>query len=350
MGEMSIPKPDDSGRLLEPFINQARKKLEGEPDRSMVARVARDSSYDEWSGAMLRPAASPFGSTLLGRPPIKQKPIASMVLAVVIPIPIGLAAQMFLHTGAIAETQFNLIMVALAITILVAGCAIGVTEAFGPKPGEDVWVLPRAQAGDRPNARARRDHLEGGDESRLVRHSAAALWDLHAGSTSRMWKSASMAEWRSGVDLRAEASETIRAAGALQDLRRALGDIPVHLDAEAQTKWRDDYAVYQAGLSSLRERVEQQVALQMVVEAIGRQLDTPSGERAALADRIAATIPGNELAVEHLAEINTQSADLLALLNLQSSSIEVADSRTSAPNNGQAAATQAAESPLRHGE
>ena len=35
MGEMSIPKPDDSGRLLEPFINQARKKLEGEPDRSM---------------------------------------------------------------------------------------------------------------------------------------------------------------------------------------------------------------------------------------------------------------------------------------------------------------------------
>lgn len=350
MGEMSIPKPDDSGRLLEPFINRARKKLEGEPDRSMVARVARDSSYDEWSGAMLRPAMSPFEATLLGRPPIEQKPIAFMVSAVLIPMPVGLAAQMFLHTGAIAETQYSLIMVALAITIVVAGCAIGVTVAFGPKPGEGVWVLPRAQAGDKSTTRVRRDYLHDGEETHLVRHSAAALWDLHAGGTSRTWKSASMAEWRSSVDLRAEAFETIRAAGALQDLRRALGDFPVYLDDEAQAKWRDDHAVYQAGLSSLRERVEQQVALQMAVKALGRQLDSPAGERAALADRITATIPANELAVENLTEINTQSADLLALLSLQSPSIVAADNRPSAPNDGQAAATQAAERSLRHGE
>lgn len=321
MGEMSIPDADDSGRLLEPFIEQARKNLEGEPDRSMVARVARDSAYDEWSWAMLRPAMNPFESTLLGRPPIEQKPIAFMVSTGAAAISTMLVMQVFRYSGALTDTAYGAVLIAIAMMILVVGGAVGVAEFFGPKPPKDVWVL---QAGDKSTTRVRRDHLHGGEETHLVRHSAAALWDLHAGGTSRTWKSASMAEWRSSVDLRAEASETIRAAGALQDLRRALGDFPVYLDDEAQAKWRDDHAVYQAGLSSLRERVEQQVALQMAVKAIGRQLNTPAGERAALADRIAATIPGNELAVENLAAINMQSFDLMGLLNLRIPSIESA--------------------------
>lgn len=324
MGEMSIPDADDSGRLLEPFIEQARKKLEGEPDRSMVARVARDSAYDQWSLAMLRPAINPLESTLLGRPPIEQKPIAFMVSTSAAAISTILVMQLFHYSGALTETAHNAVLIAIAIMTLVVGGAVGVAEFFGPKPPKDVWILPRAQAGGRSTARVRRDDLDGGEETHLVRHSAAALWDLHAGSTSRTWKSASMSEWRSSVDLRTEATETIRAAGALQDLRRALGDFPVYLDDEAQAKWRDDHAVYQAGLSSLRERVEQQVALQMAVKAIGRLFDTPAGERAALADRITATIPGNELAVENLAAINMQSSDLMGLLNLRVPSIESA--------------------------
>lgn len=331
MGEMSIPDADDSGRLLEPFIEQARKRLEGEPDRNMVARVAKDPGYDEWRGAILRPADRPFGATLLGRPPLEHKPIALSMSTILVMLPPAFLAQYSYASGALSEPKFALLLSVIAALTVIAGVTIGISGAREAKKAPAAaWSLPRSRSGGRPDTHRRRDQLHGGEEVHLARHAAAALWDLHAGDTSQTWQTPSMAEWRSRVDLQQEAAETIRTAGALHELRQALGDFPVYLDDEAKAKWKADHAVYQAGLSSLRERVEHQVALKMAVEEIGRQLDTPVDERTALADRIAATIPGNELAIENLAEINTQSTDLMALLNLHLPSIESADSQPQA--------------------
>jgi len=330
MGELSIPDAEDPGEMLEPFIEQARKRLEGEPDRRMVARVSEDPAYDKWDASVLRPASAPLGPTLLGQPALLRKSVALPLAAyfVGLPITFGLAAAREMAIPPQVEMALGIagvIVVLTAVVTLLIGLS---TMSSYPKGRGAVRSLPASPLENLPRGRDRRELLDGGEEAKLARHSAAALWNLHAGTASRAWKSTSLADWRAKVDLQSEARETIRAAGALQDLRLALGDFPVYVDGEAKAKWRADFEVYRAGLSSLRDRVEQQVALQLAVEAIGRQLDTPIGQRAELADRIAASVPRNELAIENLAELADQSVDMLALLNLKPLTIDGDRART----------------------
>ncbi|MFL0579625.1 hypothetical protein [Dietzia sp. 179-F 9C3 NHS] len=218
----------------------------------------------------------------------------------------------------------------MAFVVVVAGIVTGLALTLGEKkdPGS-CWELRSRKetryVHRRSDGPGRRDETLDGDEAHLARHSAAALWALYAGRASRTWQSKQMVEWRARLDLRTEAADTIRTAGTLQDLRLALTQPMDSSDDDARSKWESDYAVYQAGMASLRSRVEQQVALRIAVEEIDRLPAAPTDARTELVDRVVAVIPGNEIASENLNEITYQSAELLSLYERPTPPLDTVD-------------------------
>lgn len=316
MSDLSKSDAEQPGGHL-PFLAQAREQLEDEPGRAMVARISKDPAEEEWKDAMLKPAGRAFDHGLVGQSLFTSKSFAATLIGTGGVLVAAAGSRGIYDLGLISELQFTIVLCLGAILVVVGALAAGIASAIsaGSQP-RATWVLPS------PNSRPSvllpkgRDLLSGGEEAHLARHSAAALWELHAGTASAVWKSDDLQDWRSAVDIRAEATATIRAAGELQKLREALGDLPADHDGQTQAAWRTDYAVYKSGMAALRERVEQQLALLMAVEAIGRQLDTPVDERHALADRIAASMPVTEQAVENLSALTSQSQDLLGFLTV----------------------------------
>lgn len=332
MGELPVPDGGGADGVLVPFLELARKRIESEPDNRMFARISKDPSSDGFYNESLKPVKDRRRINLFAvRDELFKAGLFTAgygSLALVASPVLGLSQE----AGLLTDAQFAGGAVSLFLPIFGLWAWVSRVARKEKKLRPDaVWLL----AGP-PSARRKADlrvgFLHGGDEATLAQHSAIALWELQAGELSQAWHSEGLSVWRSRVDLRTEARETIRAAGALQDLRLALGDFPAYAAEEDRAKWRADCAFYQAGLSSLRDRVEQQVALQMAVAAIGLQLEVPPSKRAELVDRIAGLMPANELAVENLSQTNTQSADMLTLLNLRAPPLgAVGDEQSTSP-------------------
>lgn len=315
MHEAPEPLPSDQ-QSLAPYMEEARKALEVEPSQEMRGFIAKSPADDDWKFASLKPASTPFARPLVGRSFLDNKPYALGSAGVLLGL--GSAAAMAAANGLgyLSELQETALLLALALHVLVVGATFGVGSCLDEKDRHrPSWQLHRSSP--RSGASGRGDSALGeGEEARLARHSAAALWSLHDGQGARTWRSKDLVEWRARLDLRSEAVQTIRSAGALQELREALFESPAQLTDEARAARKDDYAIYTAGLDALRERVEQQVALQLMVTEIGRRQALPPAEDpAALAGRIAADMPAHEQAIENLSAITSESSDLLDLLD-----------------------------------
>lgn len=314
------PKSDQEQpeSTLSPFMEQAGKKLETEPSRAMVARIPKNPADSKDKDALLRPSGSPLARSLMGHSVLEDRTVAFGASGGLLLVASSGAARIATEMGFLSALQMDIFFCVLAASVLVVGVVVAfVATRTASNSSLPAWELTR------PGARRLSiwsncpTILSGGEEEQLVRHSAAALWNLHDGDGAKTWRSDSFAEWRARLDLREEAAQTIRSAGALQDLRESLGDFPAHCAPEAQSAWKADYAVYSAGLAALRERVQRQLSLQLAVEEAGRRLNTPQQDRQLLTGRIAADLPSHELAIENLSEIANQSADLVGFLALQ---------------------------------
>lgn len=325
MADLSKSDPEQPPAFLSPFMSQSREKLETEPDQSIFARIGKDAADDTWSGTSLRATShpNPF-SNLYANPLHKNSLFRGTAVGAGLMMATGVGLNVTQSMGYISLLQFNVSLLALAGLVMILGIVVAIASVFRsdhrPRPA---LVLLDTNARHSPIPSKTLQVLAGGEEEHLARHSAAALWNLHAGADgAKAWKSENLQPWRDQLDLRKEASETIRAAGSLQELRESLGDFPHHRGEEDQADWKADYAVYKSGLAALRERVEQQVALQLAVEEIGRQFETPLDARHSLADRIASELPSYEQATETISELNSQSTDFLGLLTLQGPTID----------------------------
>lgn len=321
MSESSKQHQSQSPPALAPFMEQARKQLEADPSLSVVAHIPKDPAGDTDGESLLRPSRSPWARSLIGRSALEHKSMALTLSGCLLLIGAGISARAAEAWGLVSQFQLlvtllvmGLVMVAvLVVTVIAAGISLYLNRGRDTVP---TWVLPR-RGSLLPTAPSKTCTLLTGEEELLARHSAAALWNLHDGRGSKAWKSEGMTQWRSRLDLREEAAQTVRAAGALQELRESLGGQALPQDEELQAGWRDDYAVYCAGLAALRERVQYQLALQLAVETVGRQVTAPQQDRKVLASRIAAGLPSHEQAIETLSGIAGESAELGGFLTLQ---------------------------------
>lgn len=314
------PKSDQEQpeSTLSPFMEQAGKKLETEPSRAMVAHIPKSPADSKDKDALLRPSGTPLARSLMGHSVLEDRTVAFGTSGMLLLATGGVAAGVATEMGYLSMLQMSVALCVLAVCTMVFGVSLGFAASRTARDlSLPAWELPRPGTRRPTVPSKRRTVLSGGEEEQLARHSAAALWNLHDGDGAKAWKSDSFAEWRARLDLREEAAQTIRSAGALQDLRESLGHFPAHCAPEAQSAWKADYAIYSAGLAALRERVQRQLSLQLAVEEAGRQLNTPQQDRQILTGRIAADLPSHELAVENLSEIANQSADLVGLLALQ---------------------------------
>lgn len=317
MTDLSKPGAEQPGTPPASFLARAHERLDAEPGRAMIARISKDAAEEDWKDAFLRPAGLSIDSGLVGQSPFTSKKFAATLIGCGGGLIAAAGSRGIYDLGLISELQFAIVLCVVAVLMVTGAIGVGIASALsaGSQP-RATWALPAPNTRPSVFLSKGRDVISGGEEEHLARHSAAALWELNAGTASAVWKSDALQDWRSAVDIRAEATAVIRAAGELQKLREALGDLPADDDGQAPAEWKTDYAIYKSGLAALRERVEQQLALLMAVEAIGRQLDTPVDERHALADRIAGSMPVTEQAVENLSALTSQSQDLLGFLTV----------------------------------
>ena len=323
MADLSKPDPEPSEEFLSPYMEQARKSLEGAPSRGMIGRIPQDPANDGAKRALLRPSGAPLDRSLIGQSFLEDREVARMLSFWILVTTGGIGLVVARDTGHLSMLHASIGLLALAACILMVGVVAGVVSFHNGTPHTGTtWELPHPRT-RRPAVPPRsKGILSGGEEERLARHSAAALWNLHDGKGAKTWGSDGLSEWRARLDLREEAAHTIRSAGALQELREVLGDFPAHQGEQAQARWRDDYAVYSAGLAALRERVQYQLALQLAMEEADHQLDTPHQDRNALTGRIAADLPSHEQAIENLSDLACQSADLVGIFSQQVPAIE----------------------------